>query len=433
VKLPRILAVAIVLVLSAGITAAVRAQGANGSHHGESADAPFLAASGAGAPASASALVSTSPNTSHASAIQGISGFQVPASGVPVDGSTLPAGQSGQAYPFPSFTALPTPTRGSLQAVRPLKEVLEPDAVVMLKGPLTQRQRATLSAIKGINAIEVVDTGTVSLAGAPVVEFGVDPGTFRAFTPAASASSDRLWQYLASGSLISSYEMATDRKLALGSNADIHPAGAPHSTVQGWLGGFASIGLPGVDLLVSNRYAPQMGLTPNSGLIVSAAQEAGQVLQTQLQRALPGSAVELLHPDQISDAIAGNTLTGTMRQKLIAAALSRVGHPYVWGGAGPQVFDCSGLVQWSYLQAGVLMPRVAAEQFLTGIHIPLADAQPGDLLFWTEDPNDPGYVDHTAIYLGNGMMVVAPHTDLNVEVVPVDVSNFAGALRVLLR
>jgi cell wall-associated NlpC family hydrolase len=118
---------------------------------------------------------------------------------------------------------------------------------------------------------------------------------------------------------------------------------------------------------------------------------------------------------------------------MIAAALSRVGLPYSWGAAGPSSFDCSGLVQWSFAQAGILMPRTAAEQFLTGVHLPLADAAPGDLLFWTYDPNDPGFVDHTAIYLGDGLMVVAPHTGLDVEVVQVPTANFAGAVQVLLQ
>jgi cell wall-associated NlpC family hydrolase len=118
---------------------------------------------------------------------------------------------------------------------------------------------------------------------------------------------------------------------------------------------------------------------------------------------------------------------------LIAAALSKVGKQYVWGGAGPDVFDCSGLVQWAYRQAGILMPRTAAEQFLTGQHIALSSAAPGDLLFWTYDPNDPTFVDHVAIYLGGGMMVVAPHTGLNVEVVPVPSDSLAGVVRVVLR
>jgi hypothetical protein len=308
-----------------------------------------------------------------------------------------------------------------------------PDAVVLLNAPLTPAQLVTLSKLKGVNRIETVDTGTVTLGGSPVVAFGVDPGTFRNMTPAASASSDQLWQYLAGGSLVSSYEMAGDRALKLGSNETVTPASpAPDSSVKGWLGAFASIGLPGVDLLVDHQYSPQFGLTPASGLVVSAPALSGSVLQSELQGALPGGAVELLHADQLPTNLPGNILGSTVRQKILTTALSRVGLPYVWGAAGPSQFDCSGLVQWSYRQAGILMPRVAAEQFLTGDHIPLPDAQPGDLLFWANDASDPGYVDHVAIYLGNGMMVEAPHTGANVQIIQVPLNNFVGAVEVVL-
>jgi hypothetical protein len=308
-----------------------------------------------------------------------------------------------------------------------------PDAAVMLSSPLNLTQIAALSKLRGVSRIETVDTGTVSMGGAPVVTFGVDPGTFRDFTPAASASSDKLWQYLAAGSLVSSYEMAGDRSLKLGSLEALTPApGARYSAVKGWLGAFASVGLPGVDLLVDHRYSQDLGLTPDSGLVVAAPALDGSALQSELQSALPGGAVELLHPDQLPSSLPGNILATSTRQRILAAALSRVGLPYVWGAAGPSQFDCSGLVQWSYRQAGILMPRVAAEQFLTGDHIPLAAAQPGDLLFWTYDPADPGYVDHTAIYLGNGMMVVAPHTGTDVQVTPVPANDFAGAVQVVL-
>jgi cell wall-associated NlpC family hydrolase len=108
-----------------------------------------------------------------------------------------------------------------------------------------------------------------------------------------------------------------------------------------------------------------------------------------------------------------------------------VGDPYVWGGSGPAVFDCSGLVQWSMRQAGVVMPRVAAQQAETGPLIPVAQLQPGDLLFYHTDPTAPAYISHVAIYLGGGLVVQAPRPGLDVEVVPADFgSGFAGAVRV---
>jgi hypothetical protein len=330
------------------------------------------------------------------------------------------------------LNALPTPSPNALPAVAPLGTLRSADAVVLLRNPITPAETTRVVHLSGLSAIELVDTGSVQLAGAPVVTFGVDPGTFRAFTPSASASADRLWQYLAGGSLVSSYEMATDRRLNLGAEEPISSP-RPAGTLQGWLGAFASIGLPGVDLLVDQRYASDLGLAPNSGLVISAPGASGTQLLSELKGALPGAAVELLHPDQVSNLIGGNGLNPTQRSTLISSALSRVGLPYVWGATGPSSFDCSGLVQWAMARAGILVPRTADQQYLTGVHLPLSAAAPGDLLFWTYDPNDPGFVDHTAIYLGNGMMVVAPHTGLDVQVVPVPTADFAGAVHVLLR
>ena len=96
----------------------------------------------------------------------------------------------------------------------------------------------------------------------------------------------------------------------------------------------------------------------------------------------------------------------------VQAALSRVGDPYVWGGAGPDDFDCSGLVMWAYAQAGIYLPHYSGSQYADTTHIPMSDLEPGDLVF----PADPGQ--HVAIYIGNGEIVQAPYTGANVQVVP---------------
>jgi cell wall-associated NlpC family hydrolase len=116
---------------------------------------------------------------------------------------------------------------------------------------------------------------------------------------------------------------------------------------------------------------------------------------------------------------------------MLKAAASRVGYPYVWGGSGPTTFDCSGLVQWSFARAGVVMPRVAADQARTGPAIPFSQAQAGDLLFYHTDPTAPDYISHVAIYLGKGLMIQAPEPGEDVQIVPVALgSEFAGVVRV---
>jgi cell wall-associated NlpC family hydrolase len=105
--------------------------------------------------------------------------------------------------------------------------------------------------------------------------------------------------------------------------------------------------------------------------------------------------------------------------------------PYIWGARGPAAFDCSGLVQWSFAQAGVVMPRVAADQARTGPAVPISRLAPGDLLFYHTDPTAPDYISHVAIYLGDGKMIQAPQPGMNVEIVPVDLGDgFAGAIDV---
>jgi len=107
----------------------------------------------------------------------------------------------------------------------------------------------------------------------------------------------------------------------------------------------------------------------------------------------------------------------------VAAAESRVGDPYVWGGAGPDDFDCSGLVMWSYAQAGIYLPHYSGAQYDDTTHIPMSDLEPGDLVF----PANPG--EHVAMYIGNGEIVQAPYTGADVQIVPLT-SFFVLASRV---
>jgi cell wall-associated NlpC family hydrolase len=113
----------------------------------------------------------------------------------------------------------------------------------------------------------------------------------------------------------------------------------------------------------------------------------------------------------------------------IAAARSRLGVPYVWGATGPNSFDCSGLTQWSYAHAGIALPRTAAEQWNAGPHPSLNNLEPGDLLFFALNTSDPATIHHVTMYLGQGMMLAAPHTGENVQIQPVYMDGFIGAVR----
>jgi hypothetical protein len=103
----------------------------------------------------------------------------------------------------------------------------------------------------------------------------------------------------------------------------------------------------------------------------------------------------------------------------ISYALGEVGKPYVWGATGPDTYDCSGLIMQAFRVAGINLPRVSRQQFYSGAHVPLAQAQPGDLLFYAADPSDPATIHHVVLYLGDGRMVEAPYTGEQVRVRPV--------------
>ena len=113
----------------------------------------------------------------------------------------------------------------------------------------------------------------------------------------------------------------------------------------------------------------------------------------------------------------------------VAAALSVLGSPYVWGDEGPTTFDCSGLVQWSYLQAGLVLPRLASDQYRASSPVPYDQMQPGDLIVYAYDVSDESTIHHIAMYIGNGQMVHAPRTGDVVKVVPVYTEGIYGTVR----
>jgi cell wall-associated NlpC family hydrolase len=103
----------------------------------------------------------------------------------------------------------------------------------------------------------------------------------------------------------------------------------------------------------------------------------------------------------------------------IRFATAELGKPYVWGATGPNTYDCSGLILRSFQAAGIDLPRVSREQFDAGGHVPVRQAQAGDLLFYATDPNDPATIHHVMLYMGDGQMVEAPYSGESVRVRPV--------------
>ncbi|MFF9777673.1 NlpC/P60 family protein [Streptomyces sp. NPDC013978] len=107
----------------------------------------------------------------------------------------------------------------------------------------------------------------------------------------------------------------------------------------------------------------------------------------------------------------------------VAAARSALGKPYIWGSTGPDGFDCSGLMVWSYGQAGVGLPRTSQAQRYAGTQVPLSQAQPGDLVTYRLDAS------HVGMYVGNGQVIHAPYPGAPVRYDPVGMMPIASVTR----
>lgn len=101
-------------------------------------------------------------------------------------------------------------------------------------------------------------------------------------------------------------------------------------------------------------------------------------------------------------------LPNTRAGRAVRAALSRLGRPYVWGATGPDRFDCSGLTQWAYHQAGVPLSRTTYTQIHDGIAVARSEVQPGDLVFPSTG--------HVQLAIGNNLVIEAPHAGATVQV-----------------
>jgi cell wall-associated NlpC family hydrolase len=124
-----------------------------------------------------------------------------------------------------------------------------------------------------------------------------------------------------------------------------------------------------------------------------------------------------------------------LRETIVETALDQLGEDYEYGGADPDDgFDCSGLIFYSYREAGVQLPRSAAAQRKAGRAIPFKDAKPADLLFYRFSDRGPAYL-HVVMYLGDGQAVHAPARDGKVEVIRVTApywrQRYVGATRIL--
>ncbi|HET9897783.1 MAG TPA: C40 family peptidase [Streptosporangiaceae bacterium] len=353
----------------------------------------------------------------------------------------------GTAGPAMTLTAVtkPLPTAGHAALAAKKIRLLPADVLVVSQASLSAKALKRLGQLPGVVAAVPVDAGRIKVNGVFVNVLGVNPTTFRPFAARPTAGSTTLWDNIAAGGMAISYTMSRQDKLSL--RKPVEAAGA--RTLKLPVAGFGTVGIGGVDAVVSSGVAKSLGLPVDNAVVISAPKARLDRLMKRIRQIAPAhSAVAAL----VTQVIAGDStvtaaaagdlvtagqgpgLTSAQLTRFLSAAMSRIGLPYVWGGAGPTTFDCSGLVQWAMAQAGIVMPRVAADQARTGPLLPLSALQPGDLLFYHTDPTAPDYISHVAIYIGNGEMLQAPEPGLDVEIVRADFgAGFAGAIRVYPR
>jgi cell wall-associated NlpC family hydrolase len=357
------------------------------------------------------------------------------------------ASLGGQVLPGPAGSASVTVARlaGSSPAMAPLRRLLEADLFVVAPTTLRAGIATAVQRLHGVVAAEPLDAARLQVDGKLTAMLGVNPSEFRAFAAKPTAESLGLWKNVAAGGVAVSYTMSRLDNLPVGHAVRLTGRRAEELPVAG----LGTVGIGGVDAVVSDAVARSLGIPADNAIVISAPKANLSTLIKQVKKLLPpNAAVASLVAQSASSGVAetggaagiagaaadGPGLTTAEVIAFLKAAESRLGMPYVWGGDGPTDFDCSGLVQWSLAQAGVVMPRVAAEQALTGPMVPVSELEPGDLLFYHTDPTAPDYISHVAIYVGDGMMAQAPEPGLDVEIVPADFgSEFAGAVAVYPR
>jgi cell wall-associated NlpC family hydrolase len=170
-----------------------------------------------------------------------------------------------------------------------------------------------------------------------------------------------------------------------------------------------------LDAMSSKRAEIQRMLGEQEALYQELNRDYQDYLERQEAQAAAAAAAEAQAATSTSAGGGGTTTGGggggtftpppnaSAAQTAIAAAKTKIGASYVWGTAGPDTFDCSGLTSWAYAQAGVYLPHTSAAQASSYPEVPYSSAQPGDLLFFYSP------VSHVALYMGGGMMIHARH------------------------
>ncbi|MGV0433205.1 DIP1281 family NlpC/P60 protein [Corynebacterium sp. 20_84] len=239
---------------------------------------------------------------------------------------------------------------------------------------------------------------------------------------------------------------SSDALSSSGSSAPSLEEFANPDTVQAALDAFAkAVGETQADhASFEDPYDSEDGESGASGIAAPSSSESADASVAETDEEEGTNVADVL-PDvddaeEVSNKLRGDEAAsdGSREQQIeavIARAESQIGTPYVWGGGdangatmgldgqgynGQAGYDCSGLVLYAFSGAGISLPHYTGYQYQRGTQIPVDEAERGDLLFWGNGGNQ-----HVAIYLGDGMMLEAPQTGMNVQKTAVRRSGMA--------
>jgi cell wall-associated NlpC family hydrolase len=220
--------------------------------------------------------------------------------------------------------------------------------------------------------------------------------------------------------------------------APVHPASEQVNGVatDGNGDGSASVYDPADAIAGAAKYLLQHGVLNSVDQAIFAYNHLASYVQAVLYWAhlyagggYTVSQVAIASTPQCVTGVTLTSATSTSVAKAIAFAEHQLGKPYLWGGTGPDAFDCSGLVMMAYRAGGLDIPRTSQQQWLWGPRVNPNQVQPGDLVFFAGSDGTPTSPGHVGLVIGGGMMIEAYATGFPIRIAPYRDRNPIGFTR----
>ena len=278
-----------------------------------------------------------------------------------------------------------------------------------------------------VSATATPSTAATGLAGSPSAEALADipPSYLVLYLDAAQTCPGLPWGVLAG---IGTVESDNGKSDAPGVHSGANFAGA-EGPMQFEPATFAAYAVD------ADPSAPLSVYDPADAIYTAAAMLCANGAASVTQAGISQAVFAYNHSDAyVADVLAwaaryGTPAPGAAVATAISFALAQLGKPYQWGAAGPDAYDCSGLVYAAYKAAAIHIARTTFQWYLDGPQVPLDQIEPGDLLFSAGSDGTPTNPGHVVMYLGGGQIIQAPQTGQDVQIDPLDLAGVVVATR----